>query len=117
MTINMLFRQIFRPGAAILCAAQVTAAETSALLSIDRIFHDKEFEIAEPVPSKWLSGGTQYTTVETSELVPDGFDVVRHDSATGERSILVSAKQLVPDGADKPLEIKNYAWSDDASSC
>lgn len=113
MTINMLFRRILLPGAAILWAAQVTAAETSALLSIDRIFHDKEFEIAEPVPSKWLSGGTQYTTVETSELVPHGFDVVQHDSATGERSILVSAKQLVPDGADKPLEIKDYAWSDD----
>ena len=109
----MLFRRIVLPGAAMICAAQVTAAETSELLSIDRIFHDKEFEIAEPVPSKWLSGGTQYTTVETSELLPDGFDVVQHDSATGERSILVSAKQLVPDRADKPLEIRDYAWSDD----
>ena len=113
MTINVLMGRFLYSGVAILCAAQVATAESNALLSIDRIFHDNEFEIAEPVPSKWLSGGTQYTTVETSEQMADGFDVVQHDSATGETSILVSAKQLVPEGVDKPLEIKDYAWSDD----
>jgi hypothetical protein len=34
-----------------LCAAQAVA-ESTTLLSIERIFHDEEFEINEPVSSK-----------------------------------------------------------------
>ncbi len=93
--------------------ASASVAETPSLLSIDRIFHDKEFELNKKVPSKWLQGGDSYTTVEASETVADGFDIVRHDSATGAQSILVAAKQLIPDGAEKPLEIKDYSWSED----
>ena len=96
-----------------ICANPAGAAETDSLLSIDRIFHDKEFELSTKVPSKWLRGGESYTTVEASESVADGFDIVRHDSATGAESTLVSAKQLIPEGAEKPLEIKNYSWSKD----
>lgn len=98
---------------AIVCGPPLMAAEASDLLSIDRIFHDNEFELNKKVPSKWLQGGDRYTTVEASATVADGFDIVGHDSATGEPSVLVSAKQLVPEGAGKPLEIKDYAWSDD----
>jgi dipeptidyl-peptidase-4 len=91
----------------------VNAAENTSLLTIDRIFHDKEFELSTRVPSKWLRGGESYTTVESSESVADGFDIVRHDSATGVESILVGAKQLIPEGAEKPLEIKKYSWAED----
>ena len=83
------------------------------MLTIDRIFHDREFELNKKVPSKWLEGGDSYTTVESSSSVAGGFDIVRHDSATGKTSILVEAEQLIPKGADKPLEIKDYSWSDD----
>ena len=89
------------------------AADTESLLSIDRIFHDKEFEINEKVASKWLHGGESYTTVEASDSVEGGFDIVRHDPASGEQSILVGAERLIPKGADKPLEIKDYSWSED----
>ena len=98
---------------AAVCVVSVHAAETDSILTIDRIFHDKEFELDKKVPSKWLEGGASYTTVDSSESVADGFDIVRHDSATGEESILVNAKQLIPKGADKPLEIKDYSWSED----
>ena len=89
--------------AALIAASTSVAAES--LLTIDRIFHDREFELDEKVPSKWLEGGDSYTTVEPSESVDGGFDIVRHDSATGDTSILVKAEQLIPEGADKPLEI------------
>ena len=82
-------------------------------LSVERIFHDKEFELNEPVSSKWLADGASYTTVEKSVSTPGGSDIVRHDSATGEQTILVDASRLVPDGAESPLEIKDYSWSDD----
>ncbi len=100
-------------GLAVVYTPPGIAAESPALLSIDRIFHDDEIELNEPVPSKWLGGGDRYTTVESSAATPDGFDIVQHDSATGKQAVLVSAKRLVPEGADKPLEIKDYAWSDD----
>ena len=87
--------------------------ESTVLLSVDRIFHDEEFELNEPVSSKWLAEGESYTTIEKSVSSPDAFDIVRHDSATGEETILVDAGRLIPDGAQTPLEIKDYSWSDD----
>ena len=96
-----------------LFATSASPAQSDSVLTIDRIFHDKEFELNKKVPSKWLEGGKSYTTIESSTSVPDGFDIVRHDSATGETSILVEAEQLIPKGAEKPLEIKDYSWSDD----
>jgi dipeptidyl-peptidase-4 len=89
------------------------AEDNLSLLSVERIFHDNEFEINTKVASKWLRGGESYTTIEQSESVADGFDIVRHDPSSGEQSILVAASQLIPDGADKPIEIKNYSWSED----
>jgi dipeptidyl-peptidase-4 len=97
----------------LLCITAVNAQQADAPLTIDRIFHDKEFELNTKVASKWLGGGASYTTVEASESVSDGFNIVRHDSATGKQSILVDAAQLIPKGAEKPLEIKDYSWSKD----
>jgi len=94
-------------------ATTQTSAESSMPLSVERIFHDKEFELNEPVSSKWLAEGTSYTTVEKSVSTPDGRDIVQHDSASGEVTVLVDAKRLVPDDAESPLEIKDYSWSDD----
>mgnify|MGYP001815021552 CR=1 FL=1 len=72
-----------------LVAAPTGAAGTDSILTIDRIFHDKEFELNTKVPSKWLEGGDSYTTVEASQTVYGGFDIVRHDSASGKKSIQV----------------------------
>ncbi|MDA0678803.1 MAG: S9 family peptidase [Proteobacteria bacterium] len=94
-------------------ALMARATETSELLSIDRIFHDEEFDLSRPVPSKWLGDGDEYTTVQESKSVTGGFDIVRHDSATGRQTTLVRAEQLVPAGTGSPIEIKDYAWSDD----
>ena len=93
--------------------AMQAGAESKSLLSVDRIFHDEEFELNEPVSSKWLAEGASYTTVEESKSTPDGFDIVQHDSASGEQTILVDASRLVPEDAETPLEIKDYSWSDD----
>ena len=100
-------------GLAIAVFPLATLAQDPALLTIDRIFHDKEFDLNEKVASKWLNEGESYTTVEASASLAGGFDIVQHSSETGEQAVLVSADQLIPEGADDPLEIKDYAWSDD----
>ncbi len=86
---------------------------SSDKLTIDRIFHDKEFEIETPIQKKWLDEGAAYTTVEASAAIDGAKDIIRYDTASGERSVLVDAARLIPPGAEAPLEIESYAWSED----
>jgi dipeptidyl-peptidase-4 len=65
-------------------------------------------------PARWTSGGKGYTTLENSKDTK-GRDIVRYESATGARSILVKSSQLIPEGKTAPLAISDYIWSDDAT--
>jgi len=75
-----------------------------------RIFAAKDFEAKTFGPYEWMDGGKAYTTLEPSPSVPGGKDLVRYDTATGARRVLVPASTLV--GTDgKPLEVEGYSWS------
>ncbi|MEM6536347.1 MAG: S9 family peptidase [Pseudomonadota bacterium] len=87
--------------------------DPSAYLTIDRVFQEKEFDIETPIQKKWVDAGMGYTTIENSVSVKGAKDIVRYDTATGKRSILVDATRLVPSGNEPPLELESYAWSDD----
>ena len=126
-----------RPGfrlALVLCAlasafTPLRAAEPrlpdELAASLDRIFAKKEFKAKTFGPARWLDGGKAYTTVEDSAAVKGGHDVpphkggqeiVRYDTATGERRVLVSASLLAEaSSGDKPPEIDDYSWSRDGS--
>lgn len=93
-------------------SAQESAPTTS--LTIDQIFHDNAFEPERMVPIRWMEGDAAgfYSTVEASPTVEGGRDIVRHDPASGERVVLVTAEQLTPAGAG-PLVIRDYSWSED----
>ncbi len=80
-----------------------------------RMFNSEEFETKTFGPAKWLEEGEAYTTVEHSGGKKDENEVVRYDSATGKRSVLVSAAQLTPGGTKTPLNVEDYAWSKDLS--
>ena len=77
------------------------------------IFSQHEFVVKKFGPARWLDGGVAYTTVEPSAAFPnsDARDIVRYETATGARKVLVSASQLVPASGAKPLLIDDYAWS------
>ena len=47
--------------------------------------------------------------------VKDAQDIVRYETATGKREVLVSAAKLIPAGEKVPLAFENYAWSKDKS--
>lgn len=64
-------------------------------------------------PARWLNRGDAYTTVEPSRAGQGGRDIIRYDTATGKRDVLISASDLVPPGAKEPLEIDGYDWSSD----
>ena len=65
-------------------------------------------------PARWVDGGKGYTTLENS-TGNKGRDIVRYESATGARSILVKSSELIPEGKTAPLGISDYLWSDDGT--
>jgi dipeptidyl-peptidase-4 len=90
--------------------AQVDASQ----LSVDRLWTSPEFFEDRFGPARWLADGSGYSTLEPA-ADRSGIDIVRYDPVTGKREILVAASSLVPPGAQRPLIVEDYAWSDDGS--
>jgi dipeptidyl-peptidase-4 len=95
-------------------ASLAAAVETDSLRDeLARIFGpEKHYEPEAFGPARWLLGGEAYTTLEPSASIEGSKDIVRYESGSGKREVLVDAKSLVPPGETKPLEIKDYAWSE-----
>ncbi len=97
--------------------AQRTQVPAELTEQVRRIFGSATFAPTERFgPARWIEGGTGYATVEASPAVAGGSDIVRYDPATGVRSVLVSAKSLVPAGQATALEIDDYSLSADGSA-
>lgn len=65
-------------------------------------------------PVRWMKNDKGYSTVEPNNEI-GGNNIVEYDAGTGRKTILVSAKQLIPSNEKKPLAIENYEWSADNS--
>ena len=65
-------------------------------------------------PVRWMKDNQGYSTLEKDAAL-SGNDIVRYDASSGKRTVLVSAKQLIPENETHPLVIANYSWSDDDS--
>src|SRR5215471_447818 len=55
---------------------------------------------------RWSDGGRTWDTIENREIV-------RYDTATGNREVLVGASELTPKETGQPLAITDYSWSAD----
>ena len=62
---------------------------------------------------RWTDGGRAYLAVEPSPA--GGSDIVRYDTPTGDRSVLLAAARLTPPGQATPLRFSDYAFSTDGS--
>lgn len=87
----------------------------NGLLSLDQIYHSREFSRAWFYPTKWIENDKAYTTLEPSPEYKGADDLVKYDTESGKREVLVSASKLIPEGVDKPLQIEEYDWSNDKS--
>ncbi len=92
-------------------AASPLSADSDALLH--RLFASPDFEVKNFGPARWLDDGQFYTTVEPSPTNQDAHDIVRYETATAKREVLVSAAKLIPTGEKSPLVIEDYSWSKD----
>lgn len=124
---------LFLLGALMLVPAGATtqAQDDTRARTLDeqlaRIYDAREYEVPRFGPARWMADGTAYTTVEdagtggskdppydTGSKEPAyGRDIVRYDSRTGERSVIVPGSRLTPAGAKSPLSIDDYQWSAD----
>jgi dipeptidyl-peptidase-4 len=82
--------------------------------SLKKIFDSKDYQPKNFGPARWIEGGAAYTTVEASPVLKDAKDIVRYETATGQRTVLVAATALVPTPGAKALTIEDYEWSPDA---
>jgi dipeptidyl-peptidase-4 len=55
---------------------------------------------------RWSDGGRAWDTIENREIV-------RYETATGNRTVLVGATELTPKQTGQPLVITDYSWSND----
>jgi dipeptidyl-peptidase-4 len=91
---------------------QVPAAATEMLR---RLYASRDFASERFGPARWVEQGAAYTTVEPSEAVSGASDIVRYETATGARSVYISARRLIPAGDSVALDIDDYGWSADGS--
>jgi dipeptidyl-peptidase-4 len=98
-------------------------------LSNEAIFDERLYDAERPVASRWHPDGKSFTVLETNpayedaemevdeigDLVEHPKDLVSYDFETLERTVILSAQDLVPPDSDAPLVIDDYAWSKDQS--
>ncbi len=104
---------------AMLAVASIARAQISPESDklLHRLFASPDFEVKKFGPARWLDGGEFYTTVEPSESAKEkgAKDIVRYETATGKREVLISASKLIPPNDKSPLKIEDYSWSKDKS--
>lgn len=109
------------PAAVLVCLAVILASaapaawaqspETQELLR--RIYSNQEFAAKTFGPIQWEQSGEAFDALEPSPGAAGVQEIVRYETATGKREVLIAAKQLIPPGAEKPLAVENFAWSSD----
>ena len=94
-------------------AAAPAPAASPDSLTIARIFSN-EFSARGFGQLRWIEGGTAFITIDPA-ATGKGREIVRHETATDAKRVLVTAAQLTPAGDTMPLAFQSFAWSDDNS--
>jgi hypothetical protein len=76
----------------------VTAVGQTELLTVDSIFTYRTRSLG---PVRWQPDGSGYLALEPSPNKRNFVDLVRYDTATGNRTVKVSAEKLIPTGANR----------------
>lgn len=79
--------------------------------SLERIFGSREFSQPRLGAIKWFENGESYTMLERSKS--KGEYIVKYNTKTGEKSVLIEEKNLIPQNSDTPLRIYTYEFSSD----
>lgn len=95
-------------AASLLCllaaAPAVSADSTGKSLELGQIFGPSAVALDRRPQVKWLAGAEAYSTLEPSKTTDGAFDVVKYDSASGKRSVVMGAERLA---------VTEHDWSPD----
>ena len=110
------------PAAALIAFSFVTALgipfvaradqRKAAAKLLARTMNNPEFRVKTFRGGAWLGSGDSYLALEPSAK-GNGSDIVRYQTATGAREILVAADRLIPAGEKTPLPVEDYHVSAD----
>ncbi len=81
-------------------------------LTLEDIYTNGQYSSKGIGQIRWMKDNKSYSTLEFN-ISAKGNDIVRYEVASGTKSVLVNAVQLLPQGAAKPLGIDDYTWSYD----
>jgi dipeptidyl-peptidase 4 len=85
----------------------------SAKELLQRTMFNPEFRPKSFHGGEWYGNGDAYLALEPSASSKDATDIVRYQTTTGARDVLISASRLIPSGETKPLDIADYRFSSD----
>jgi hypothetical protein len=116
-------RRLFAPGvlgiaAGVLVLSGVVAAQDRAFdmdAFFRKVFLTREIRTKSVGPIRWVEGGEGLAAIEASESVKGAKDVVRYETATNKREVVLSAADLKVAGVGAPLIVENCDWSADGN--
>ena len=96
-------------------AAQAYVPADSTRLDVQMIYGSNWFNGDNFGPARWLGSGEAYTTLERAPSPVKGMEMIRYETTTGARSVLVPAARFIPAGDSMPLTVEDYSWNGDQS--
>lgn len=87
---------------------------TLSRITLEDLYKNNTFSQKGINAVRWMKDNKAYSALEANHEI-GGRDIVTYDAETGQRKVLVSADNLVPNGMKKPLLIYDYSWSKDNS--
>ncbi|WP_147676645.1 S9 family peptidase [Algibacter pacificus] len=82
------------------------------LLLLSDIYNNKVYSKKGIGTVRWMKDNNSYSTLEKNKDF-GGKDIVKYSAKSGQRTVMVSASQLLPSNMNKPLEVSDYQWSND----
>ncbi|MCK4824865.1 DPP IV N-terminal domain-containing protein, partial [bacterium] len=97
----------------ILCLTSFASAQDpeETLLTLEKIFKDKEFDAESFGKVQWLNEGNSYTPIDKKKYKSK--DIDEFDTETGIKKVILAAGKLIPEGKNNALELYSYQWSGD----
>lgn len=98
----------------LLTVADATAQGSGGELTLEDIYKNNTYSQKGFGPVRWMRDNVGYSTLE-KRANGAGTDIVKYDAKSGQRSVIVPAEKLIPEGKSAPLAIADYEWSEDNS--
>lgn len=106
----MIIKGILKISLFVLFFTLCSEAQNNAPLVLEDIYKKNIYGQKGFGPVRWMEDNKGYSTLEKNKEV-GGKDIVKYAAASGKRSVVVSASQLIPKGKKKPILISDYHWS------